>query len=58
MMTNVVILGASGQIARWVVQSLAGNTAIHQTLLLRDATKLTGKEPANASVILGDVRAC
>lgn len=55
MMTNVVILGASGQIARWVVQSLAGNTAIHQTLLLRDATKLTGKEPANASVILGDV---
>ncbi|WP_430463004.1 NAD(P)H-binding protein [Thalassolituus sp. LLYu03] len=34
---------------------MAGNTAIHQTLLLRDATKLTGKEPANASVILGDV---
>ena len=52
-MKNVLILGASGQIARWVVQALAGDRSVQQTLLLRDPKKLTGQEPANARVIIG-----
>lgn len=54
-MKNVLILGASGQIARWVVQALAGDRSVQQTLLLRDPKKLTGQEPANARVIIGSV---
>ncbi len=54
-MKNVLILGASGQVARWVIQSLAMDTNIHQTLLLRDVRKLTGAEPANAQVVIGSV---
>ena len=54
-MKNVLILGASGQIARWVVQALAGDGSVQQTLLLRDPKKLTGQEPANARVIIGSV---
>jgi uncharacterized protein YbjT (DUF2867 family) len=52
---NVLILGASGQIAQWVVRSLAGGKAVHQTLLMRDPKKRSGKEPANAKVVIGSV---
>lgn len=54
-MTKVLILGASGQIARWVVQMLGEYQDIQQTLLLRDPKKLSGHEPANARVVIGDV---
>lgn len=54
-MKNVLILGASGQIARWVVQMLANRTDIAMTLLVRDPKKLTGTEPKNARVVIGDV---
>ncbi|KHA55290.1 NAD-dependent dehydratase [Aeromonas hydrophila] len=54
-MRNVLILGASGQIARWVVKGLAGQGDIRQTLLLRDPKKLSGREPANARVVIGSV---
>ncbi|MBQ4666512.1 SDR family oxidoreductase [Aeromonas hydrophila] len=54
-MTKVLILGASGQIARWAVQMLGGHQNIEQTLLIRDPAKLTGDEPANAKVVIGDV---
>ncbi|WP_312252417.1 SDR family oxidoreductase [Stenotrophomonas sp.] len=54
-MKNVLILGASGQIAQWVIRSLAAEAGIQQTLLLRDPKKLTGKEPANAKVVIGNV---
>lgn len=54
-MHNVLILGASGQIAQWVVKGLAGQADIHQTLLLRDPKKLSGSEPANARVVIGSV---
>ena len=53
-MTKVLILGASGQIARWAVQML-GKQKVEQTLLVRDAKKLIGDEPANAKVAIGDV---
>lgn len=54
-MTNVLILGASGQIAQWVVKALSGHPNLSQTLLLRDPKKLTGQEPANSKVIIGNV---
>ncbi|WP_228224918.1 SDR family oxidoreductase [Marinobacter nauticus] len=49
------ILGASGQIARWVVQSLADEQEITQTLVVRNPDKLAGTTPSNAKVIVGDV---
>lgn len=54
-MKNVLILDASGQIARWVVDALAHEAGVQQTLLLRDPKKLTGSEPANAKVVIGNV---
>ena len=53
-MTKVLILGASGQIARWAVQMLGEQKEVQQTLLVRDAKKLKGDEPANAKVAIGD----
>lgn len=54
-MKNILILGASGQIAQWVVKALAGKPGVRQTLLLRDPRKLTGNEPANAQAVIGNV---
>ncbi|MDO5624933.1 MAG: SDR family oxidoreductase [Pseudomonadota bacterium] len=54
-MTKVLILGASGQIARWAVQMLGEHQDVEQTLLVRDPKKLTSQEPANATVVVGDV---
>lgn len=54
-MKNVLVLGASGQIAQWVIQALAGDKGVQQTLLMRDPKKLTGQEPANARVVIGSV---
>lgn len=53
-MRNVLILGASGQIAQWVVRALAGEPDVRQTLLLRDPARLTGREPANARIVIGN----
>ena len=54
-MTKVLILGASGQIARHAVQMLGEHKDVEQTLLVRDAKKLTSTEPANAKIVIGDV---
>ncbi|VWC69501.1 MULTISPECIES: SDR family oxidoreductase [Burkholderia] len=54
-MTKVLILGASGQIARWAVQMLGERKDVEQTLLVRDPRKLASTEPANARVVIGDV---
>ncbi|HBN8522192.1 SDR family oxidoreductase [Pseudomonas aeruginosa] len=54
-MKNVLILGASGQIALWVNQMLADRSDIRLTLLVRNAEKLKGVVPGNAHVIEGDV---
>lgn len=53
-MTNVLILGANGQIARWVVKGLGGRSQVVQRLLVRHPEKL-GDIPANARVMVGDV---
>ena len=54
-MTKVLILGASGQIARWAVQMLGECPSVAQTLLVRDPRKLTDNKPANARIAIGDV---
>ena len=53
MTTNVLVLGAGGQIARWAVEMLADEN-VEQTLLLRDASKLADA-PGSARVVEGDV---
>jgi uncharacterized protein YbjT (DUF2867 family) len=52
---NVLVLGASGQIARWVTQMLATNDEIQLTLYLRHVGKLGASKPKNAKVVQGDV---
>ncbi|HRP22326.1 MAG TPA: SDR family oxidoreductase [Alicycliphilus sp.] len=53
-MRNVLILGAGGQIAQWVVKDLARRQDVAQTLLVRNPRKL-GDTPANARVVTGSV---
>lgn len=53
--TKVLILGASGQIARHAVQMLGERQDVEQTLLVRDPKKLTSTEPSNAKIAIGDV---
>lgn len=55
MTTKVLILGASGQIARLAVQMLGERRDVEQTLLVRDPKKLASNEPANARIAIGDV---
>jgi uncharacterized protein YbjT (DUF2867 family) len=54
-MNNVLILGAGGQIAQWVVKALADRPDTALTLVVRNPRKLTGGAPANARVVTGDV---
>jgi len=54
-MTKILVLGAGGQIAHWVIEMLAGINDIQQTLYLRHARKLKGKTPPNANIVEGDV---
>lgn len=54
-MKHVLIVGASGQIARHVVDMLAGDAGVQQTLFLRHARKLHGHTTPNASVVEADV---
>ncbi|MBN9071956.1 MAG: SDR family oxidoreductase [Rhizobiales bacterium] len=53
-MTNVLILGASGQIARHAIEMLAGEDDVRLTLFARDTARLAGVS-ANASMVQGDV---
>lgn len=53
-MTNVLVLGANGQIARWVIDMLSTQTDIKMTLLYRNPIKIKGNEPLNSEIIIGD----
>lgn len=53
-MTNVLILGAGGQIARHAIEMMAGDKALHLTLFARHPKRLADI-PANAKVVQGDV---
>lgn len=54
-MKNVLVLGATGQIAKWAIDMLGNQEDIQQTLFVRDTQKLGTDIPANAKVIQGDV---
>ena len=53
--TNVLILGASGQIAQHAIKMLLEDKNVHLTLFLRKARKLKKEETIHAHVIEGDV---
>lgn len=53
-MTNVLILGATGQIARHAIEMLAGEDDVRLTLFARNTARLAGVS-ANASLVQGDV---
>jgi uncharacterized protein YbjT (DUF2867 family) len=54
-MKKILILGAGGQVAQWVIRAFAGRDSIAMTLLLRNPGKLPTPIPANGSVLAGDV---
>lgn len=53
-MTKVLVLGASGQIARHAVAMLSGDDSVQLTLFVRNPRNLT-QTPANAEIVQGDV---
>jgi len=53
-MTNVMIIGASGNIARRVTDMLLDRSAIQLTLFARNTHRLGKKNPSGARVIEGD----
>jgi uncharacterized protein YbjT (DUF2867 family) len=54
-MTNVIILGASGNIARQVIDILVEKDDISLTLFLRDKRRLRNKDVSKCCIIEGDV---
>jgi uncharacterized protein YbjT (DUF2867 family) len=54
-MKKVLVLGAGGQIARWVISMLANNPDIQLTLYLRHVGRLGATKPKNAQIVQGDV---
>lgn len=54
-MTNVIILGASGNIARRVTDILVEKDNINLTLFLRDKSRLRNKDVSKCRIIEGDV---
>lgn len=54
-MTNVLILGANGSIARVAITLLLQETDARLTLYLRNARRLENPDPARVSVVEGDV---
>ncbi|WP_461215977.1 SDR family oxidoreductase [Lacticaseibacillus sp. GG6-2] len=53
-MSNVLILGANGQIARLAEKQLLSETKHHLTLFLRDAKRLEVTDPDRETVVEGD----
>lgn len=53
-MKKVLVLGAGGQIARWVIEMLANDGNIEMTLFLRHPAKIKRNAPKNAHVVQGD----
>ncbi len=54
-MKKVLVLGAGGQIARWVIEMLKHTHDVELTLFLRHIKKLKGNAPKNAKIVQGDV---
>ena len=54
-MTNILILGANGQLARNTTRVLLRDTDARLTLYLRRANRLTNPDPARVTLVEGDV---
>lgn len=54
-MTHVLVLGAGGQIPRWVIEMLKNSRDVELTLFLRRTQSLKQDAPKNAKVVQGDV---
>lgn len=54
-MKNVIILGASGNIAKQVIDLLVKQDDIHLTLFLRNKSKLRNKNATQCRIVEGDV---
>jgi uncharacterized protein YbjT (DUF2867 family) len=54
-MKNVIILGASGNIAKHVIDALVGKYDVNLTLFLRNKAKLRNKDGSKYRIIEGDV---
>jgi hypothetical protein len=52
---RVLLPGAGGRIARWVIEMLAGSKDIELALYLRPASKPHGTLPQNVTLVEGDV---
>jgi len=54
-MKNVIIIGASGGLAKYVIDVLTKKDNIHLTLFLRNKNRLTNKNVSQCRIIEGDV---
>jgi uncharacterized protein YbjT (DUF2867 family) len=54
-MTNVLILGATGSVARFAIDIFLATTDARLTLYARHARRLKGLDPARARIVEGDV---
>jgi len=54
-MTNILILGANGQLARNTTQFLLKHTDAHLRLYLRQVSRLKNPDPSRVEIIDGDV---
>ena len=54
-MTNVLILGANGQLARHTTRVFLRDTDAKLTLYLRRASRLSNPDPARVTIVEGDV---
>jgi len=54
-MSNTLILGANGQVARYAIDLFLKQTAAQLTLYLRNSRRLRNVDPSRARVIEGDV---
>jgi uncharacterized protein YbjT (DUF2867 family) len=54
-MKQVIIIGASGSLASYVIEELQQRDDIHLTLFLRSSDRLRNRNLSNATIIEGDV---
>ena len=54
-MKNVIILGAGGQIARYVIHMLVKKDNVNLTLFLRDKSRLRNRDVSGCRIVEGDV---
>ena len=54
-MKNVIIIGASGSLAGYVIEELQKQKDVHLTLFLRNKNRLQNRSLSNTTVVEGDV---